>query len=229
MYDALCGRHPDYRPWHSQWLPTWFLHKRFRELFPTLEGRVLDAGCGEAPYRKFFTRASQYTGLDIEGGPAVDVVVAPNEAWPLPDAHFDVVISTQVLEFASDVELTLREIDRVLAPGGTVVVSLPFLYQQHRAPFDLHRFTTDRAEAMFPGYDKRVERQGGFGSTMAILTLNWIDSSLKRTRVTRLLKALLLPLWIPFSFAVNVIGVLVDVLDRTGAFYSNVLVVGRKP
>lgn len=42
-------------------------------------------------------------------------------------------------------------------------------------------------------------------------------------------KALLLPLWMPFCLAVNLLALAADRLDRTGAFYSNVLLVFRKP
>lgn len=196
---------------------------------PELEGHVLDVGCADAPYRPWLKRATAYTGLDVVPGPAADVVVPPDAPWPIPDEQFDAVICTQVFEFAGDFELTLREMDRVLKPGGAIVLTFPFLYHEHRGPFDLQRFTVFRAEKMFPGYDVRVERQGAFGSTTANLFLSWVELTFNRTFPTRILKALLLPLWIVLSFVVNMIGAAVDWVDRTGAFYGNVLVHARKP
>lgn len=210
-------------------MPSYFIYRSFKRLLPTLGGRVLDVGCGEKPYERWFGRVSEYVGLDVEATPAVDVVVAPDGVWPLRDGAFDVVLASQILEFCVDPDLTLREIDRVLKRGGTAVLSFPFIYHEHRAPFDRYRFTVYRAAEMFPGYDCRITRQGGFGSVMAILTLNWIEVSLNRTRTTRVLKAILLPLYIPLSFAINVAALLMDIVDRTGAFYSNAELVARKP
>jgi SAM-dependent methyltransferase len=47
------------------------------------------------------------------------------ESMPLPDASFDVVLCQLGLQFMSDKEGALREIRRVLAPGGRVLVSVP--------------------------------------------------------------------------------------------------------
>src|SRR5438132_650381 len=104
-------------------------------------------------------------GLDVIPGPAVDIVIAPDKQWPLPAEHFDVLLSSQVLEFASDLDLTLAEMNRVLKRGGTVVLTFPFIYNEHRAPLDLRRFSVYGAARMFPEYATQVERQGGIGST----------------------------------------------------------------
>lgn len=97
IYEALCGRHPNLRPWHFQWLATYYLYRRLRKILPALGGRVLDVGCGMKPYQGWFGVVQEYVGLDVVPGPVTDVVVAPDETWPLPDEYFDVVLSTQVL------------------------------------------------------------------------------------------------------------------------------------
>lgn len=228
LYEWCCGKHPSVRPWHFQWSATRALYRRLRELLPALEGHVLDVGCADAPYRPWLRRAARYTGLDVVSGAGVDVVVAPDAPWPIQSEEFDAVVCTQVFEFVGDVALMLREIDRVLKPGGTLVLTFPFLYHEHRGPFDLQRFTVHRARKMFPAYDMEVEGQGAFGTTIATLSLAWIELSLNRTRTTRIAKALLLPLWIPFCFLVNMLGSALDLADTTGSFYGNVLLLARK-
>jgi len=74
-----------------------------------------------------------------------------------------------------------------------------------------------------------LEKQGGIGSTHSILLLNWVDMSLNARLLTRLLKGFALPLWLSVSLAFNLLGVAVDKIDITGAFYNNVLLVARKP
>lgn len=229
LYDGLCGAHPHLRPWHFQWLSGHYLYASLRRLLPTLSGRVLDAGCGDKPYRDCFGVVTEYVGLDLIPGPEVDLVVSPREKWRLPDSHFDVLLASQMLEHVRDLDLTLSEMARVLKPGGVMVLTFPFIYNEHGAPYDFQRFTAHRAVGLFPHYEVvRLERQGGVGSTLVILLLNWIEHSLNATTPTRLLKAPLLPFWMLFSLIMNMGGLLVDQLDRTGAFYNNIMVVLRK-
>ena len=66
LYGALCGVPPHpLRPWHYKWLTTVDLQRDLREATARLEGRVLDVGCGEQPYRPWMTGASEYVGVDV--------------------------------------------------------------------------------------------------------------------------------------------------------------------
>lgn len=229
VYDALCGRSPHERPWHFQWLSTLHLHKRLCALLAGYGGRVLDVGCGDKPYRAWFGAVSEYVGIDVAPGPAVDIVVTQGEPWPLPDGHYDVVLSTQVIEHVDNLEFALAQITRVLKPGGLVILSFPFLYNVHGAPFDYRRFTHYGAGKLLPGYEiLHLETQGGIGSTLVILLLNWIDAALSGSAIPRILKGLLLPVFVVLSLLLNLIGLALDAIDRTASFYSNVLLVVRK-
>lgn len=229
-YSALCGIHPDLRPWHYQWLSARLLTQTFRDLLSPLSGRVLDVGCGDKPYRALFDHPAEYVGLDIAAGPKVDIVVQPGERWPLPDDHFDVLISNQVLEHVADLEFTLGEMKRVVKAGGTVVVSIPFIYNEHGSPYDFQRFTVYRARQLFAEFEElHLDKQGGIGSTIAILTLNWADMALGATKTGRFLKAPLLPFWLLFSLILNLGGLAANAIDPTESFYSNLVIVLRKP
>lgn len=228
-YDWLCGRHPRVRPWHFQWVDGVYLYRSLRRELPRLGGRVLDAGCGDTPYREWFGPVTEYVGLDLQPGPRVDVVAKPGEPWPLPGGHFDVLLCSQVLEHVEGLPLVQAEMDRVLRPGGTLVLSFPFLYNEHGVPFDFQRFTAHRAPLLFPSYEVvALERQGGIGSTIGLLLLNWVDQALNANLATRLLKGVLLPVWVPGCLIVNLLGLALDWCDHTGAFYSNVLIMLRK-
>jgi ubiquinone/menaquinone biosynthesis C-methylase UbiE len=58
-------------------------------------------------------------------GPPIDWYEAPAEAIPLPDESFDVALCGMGLQFFSDKEAGLREIQRVLVGGGRLVANLP--------------------------------------------------------------------------------------------------------
>lgn len=228
-YNVLCGKSPHERPWHFQWLSTLYLHRRLSRLLPDYGGRILDVGCGDKPYRTWFGEVSEYVGLDVVQGPKVDVVIAEGEPWPLPDNNYDTVFSTQVIEHVGNLEFTLTQMSRVLKTRGAIILSFPFLYNVHGAPYDYRRFTHYGAEKLLSGYEiVHLETQGGIGSTLVILFLNWIDTVLSSTTVAKLLKAVFLPVFIPVSLILNLFGLALDQLDRTKMFYSNVLLVARK-
>ncbi len=229
-YDALCGRHPRVRPWHFQWLAVKDLYRDLRRSLPELRGRVLDVGCGEKPYARWLSGATECVGIDVVAGRNVDVVITPGQPWPLESRSFDAVLCTQVIEHAQDLDNVLAEIHRVLAPKGLLLLTVPFAYNEHGAPGDYRRLSVHGVrELLSPRYAALVlTPQGGIGSTTGLLVLNWIEATLNRSRTSRVLKAVLLPLWLIASAAVNMGGWALDRVDHTNAFYSNVLVLARK-
>ena len=229
VYRTLCGRHPDLYPWHFQWLAIRDLNKDLKDLLPTLEGRVLDLGCGHQPYRNLFSSAESYTGCDIEHQPGVDVVIKPDAPLPFPDGSFDAVMSTQVFEHVADLGGTVGEIRRVLAPGGRLLASVPFIYPVHGAPHDYRRLSEYGASQALEGFTvEEIRREGAIGSTLSVLLLGWIDNQLGSNALLWSFKALLLPLWIPFCLLVNLAGLLLDFADRTNTCYHNLVLVARK-
>jgi SAM-dependent methyltransferase len=229
LYTALCGKHPFERPWHFQWLSTRDLKRDLRRILPTLTGRVLDLGCGSQPYRALLSQASEYVGADVEERDGLEARLVPGEPLPFADATFDAIVCTQVLEHVEDLSQILAEITRVLKPGGTLVASVPFIFQIHGAPHDYRRFTEFGITTALKGYHmEMLSRHGGAGSALAILWLNWIECSLTRGTVGWCFKALALPLWVPFCLIVNLLALAMDNMDATEAFAHNLLVVARR-
>ncbi len=230
IYSKIAGSLPNLRPWHFQWLHTYYHNRALRKLLPTLHGKVLDVGCGQKPYRNWFTNVSEYIGIDVDEQSKADILINPETSWPFPDEYFDVILSTQVLEHVKDIKITVNEIHRVLKPDGIAIFSFPFLYNEHGAPWDFRRFTVYGAINLFPDWKVIYIRPlGKIGSTLALLCLNWIDFMMNKTFITRLVKGLFFPIWLTISFIINIVGLLMDYIDVTNAFYNNVLFVVRKP
>jgi SAM-dependent methyltransferase len=106
------------------------------------ESRVLDIGAGEAPYRELFAEQT-YLTLDHEDtahSGEVDLRGAA-DAIPAEDDSFDSIVCTQVLEHVPRPEQALREFHRVLRPGGTLVATVPFAWEEHETPHDFYRYT----------------------------------------------------------------------------------------
>jgi SAM-dependent methyltransferase len=105
--------------------------------------RVLDFGCADQPYRKFFSGDVQYVGADLQGNTLAEVVIDESGCLGLGDNTMDAVLSTQVLEHVGNPALYLSESLRVLKPGGQLLLSTHGMMVLHRDPVDYWRWTSD--------------------------------------------------------------------------------------
>jgi len=229
VYDRFCGRHPKQNIMHDEWLALKDLHSDFRKIALHIKGKVLDVGCGSKPYASWFSKATQYIGIDIGENMIADCLVEENQAWPFSDSEFDSVVSFQTFEHIKNIRVVQNEIIRVHKPQGVLCLTIPFIAYEHGAPSDFRRFSKEGIKQLFPNYEIiKVIPQGRFGSTVGTLFLRWIRISMQNSKAKRLLWGLLLPAWIAFTTFINVCGWLWDKIDKTNNFYHNVLILARK-
>jgi SAM-dependent methyltransferase len=113
---------------------------------------VLDFGCGSRPYEPWFAAAgASYRGADIDG--RHEIAIAADGKLAAPDASVDVVASFQVLEHIWDLDTYLGESNRVLKPGGALLLSTHGSWFYHPHPGDYRRWTAD-------GLRREVEARG---------------------------------------------------------------------
>jgi SAM-dependent methyltransferase len=138
--DALPGLPAAYRRWRTSRLGQ-ITDRLEEELILGLVGlpagmRILDAGCGDGLLASALARAGAIvTGVDRDphmltvgqaraehAGLHLELVEGDLRALPFADAAFDVVIAVTALCFVADAERAVREMARVLRPGGRVVI-----------------------------------------------------------------------------------------------------------
>lgn len=116
--------------------------------------RLLDVGSrlADDSNRTYRTHAQKwgfdYSGLDVQAGINVDVVCEDPYRFPLADGSFDVVISGQVFEHIEYPWETIREVARVLRPGGCAIIIAPSSGPEHRYPQDCWRYYPDGMRAL---------------------------------------------------------------------------------
>jgi SAM-dependent methyltransferase len=229
FYEKICGRHPDINMLHFQYLAAYQLKAQLKPILNEFSGVCLDLGCGSQPYKAYMPNITRYIGADIIPIEGAEILIKDN-VLP-PTGEVDCVLSTQVLEHTADMSIFAQVFERV-AWGGKIVISVPFLYHAHGSPFDFRRFTKEGLRLWIESYGgikvKSVQIQGGIGSTSVILFLAWLEANTTRSAIGKTVKLLGMPIFIPFCFVCNVIGILLDKLDRTGAFYNNAIVIALK-
>ncbi|HEV2038243.1 MAG TPA: class I SAM-dependent methyltransferase [Candidatus Eremiobacteraceae bacterium] len=127
------------------YFPDWLVLRELsrdikRALATYASGRLLDVGCGEKPYAAFGSGVSEWVGFDDPSNPVADAH-GRGESMPFPDASFDTVLCTQVIEHVPEPRDVLGECSRVLRPGGTLIVTAPQYWEVHEAPHDYYRYT----------------------------------------------------------------------------------------
>jgi SAM-dependent methyltransferase len=116
-------------------------------VLPDCEGVVLDVGCGAQPYRNLLSPRASYLGIDTAeakdhfGYEMPDTIYFSGETWPLADGSADVVLCTETLEHVPDTTRFLAEMARVVRPGGSIILTVPFSARYHYIPHDYWRFT----------------------------------------------------------------------------------------
>jgi SAM-dependent methyltransferase len=132
-----------------------------------MRGAVLDVGCGEMPFRELLPQDVDYTGIDVPQADdfgmtrQAEIVAFDGVHIPFPDASFDHILCTEVLEHVEEPEALIAEMYRVLRSGGTLVATVPFSARVHHAPYDYHRFTGYRLAKLFADFTGLEIRERG--------------------------------------------------------------------
>lgn len=157
-----------------------------------VNSRVIDVGGLKSKKRGQFDLGKSdlqtiYVNLSTKYQPDVQADVA---AIPFQDEIFDVAICSELLEHVYDPKTVLCEILRVLRCGGTLLVTVPFLYRIHGDPGDYGRYTDSFWFSVLKevGFDEIVvERQGLFFSVLADFGKQYVDRiSLRKKPFSRI-------------------------------------------
>jgi len=121
--------------------------------------RLLDAGCGSQQYRQYCAHldyvSQDFAQFEVDQKASltgrtekyvygkIDLV---SNIWeiPAPDASFDAILCTEVIEHIPFPNETLAEFGRLMKPGGTLLLTAPFACLRHMDPYFHYTGFSDR-------------------------------------------------------------------------------------
>lgn len=148
--------------------PNWLVLRRRRQIFeqwiaclPGKDLAVLDIGGRIQPYRELLNgRMKRYVAIDLRSTAVVDVN-ARAEQLPFAHSEFDLVLCTQMLEYAQRPAEVVGEIRRVLKQDGFLLLSVPSLSIRD-AEEDAWRFWPASIRQLLAAFSRsEVIREGG--------------------------------------------------------------------
>jgi len=159
---------------------------------------VIDAGGGNAPYRKFI-KHDEYLILDKEDrkGTGGVIICDLNKKINLPDKKADLVIMTEVLEHLKNPQQALCEVYRILKLSGKLILTTPMVWPIHAAPNDFFRYTEYGLENLL--------READFSNFKIKASNNYFYTLLQLLNVPLRKKV-----FRPLVFVFNILGLICD-------------------
>jgi SAM-dependent methyltransferase len=167
--------------------------------------RILDAGCGSGRNMVDLARRGTVTGVELSG-PSVEkarergcgeVIEGSVLEMPFPDDSFDLAVSLDVIEHLEDDLGALRELRRVVAPGGALLVTVPaygWLWSGHdEINHHQRRYTMRSLRTVAQQAGWREDRTSYFNSLLlpVAIVLRVLDRFSRKTTESSL------DLWVP--------------------------------
>jgi 2-polyprenyl-3-methyl-5-hydroxy-6-metoxy-1,4-benzoquinol methylase len=192
-------------------LVPWYRASAMRELFwlpATDSGRLLDIGCGNGrPMQRFVAAGWTATGIDFDAdavaaarSAGLDARVGALKEQALPDAHFDVILMSHVIEHLPDPLAELIECRRILKPSGSIVIATPNAHGLGHLAFRRHWLGLDpprHLQIFTPEALTRLLAMSGFRPvqvrTHAGVAASWMVASQWRREAEALGKLAQLP------------------------------------
>jgi SAM-dependent methyltransferase len=139
-------------------------------------GRMLDVGCGQKPYAALF-RVDEHVGLEIDTPDNRAKKQADffydGEHFPFADDSFDTVFASQVFEHVFNPDQFLAEVARVLRPGGSLLLTLPFFWDEHEQPHDFARYSSFGLSHLLDQHGFKVRELHKSGADLSPVLQAW--------------------------------------------------------
>jgi len=206
------------------------LAENLAELCTSLNGKILDIGCGQKPYKKY-CQVSEYIGLELDTPENRQSKKADffydGKTMPFQSSEFDGIMLNQVLEHVFNPGEFLVETNRILKINGFILLTVPFVWDEHEQPQDFARYTYYGLKHLLNknGFEIIKHRRTNDGPELICQLIN--ASTYKIFESSSTLKNLLAA--IIFMAPFNLLGLLASwLLPRNKDLYLDNIILAKK-
>ncbi len=200
-----------------------------------IQGRTLDIGCGEKPYAHLFS-CTEYIGIDIETTEKYHEKHKTDLFYngvdlPFENNSFDSIVCFEVLEHVFEPEKIVNEMFRVLKPGGSILLTTPFIWNEHEIPYDYGRYSYFGLKDLFTKNGFIISKQkrilSGFALIITLTSLYVRDGQEKlkelfpKSKLGKVGRGLIYLIFRPIFMAFNMAAVVTQLLPKSERFYFN--------
>nr|WP_320166838.1 methyltransferase domain-containing protein [uncultured Methylophaga sp.] len=206
------------------------LSNEMKRLITHLKGTVVDVGCGTRPYEESCL-CDNYIGLEIDDGRDNSGKNAnfyyDGNVMPFENGSVDSVITSQVFEHVSDPAIFLKEINRILKLKGKLLMSVPFIWDEHEQPHDYLRYTSFGIKKTLQQYGFEIvefRRTANNFSALAQMVAGYTYKLFNSDSPYLNLLFIIL-----FISPINIIGIILSkILPNNDDFYLDNVILARK-
>jgi SAM-dependent methyltransferase len=207
------------------------LYKAVNDFSARISGKVLDVGCGTKPYQKLFLNAREYVGLELDTETNRNSKNADffydGKVFPFDAAEFDSLVVNQVFEHVFNPSEFLAELNRVVRLEGMLLLTVPFVWDEHEQPYDYARYSSFGLKAVLAasGFEVVEARKTSADIAVVFQLINAYLFKLTVTKSTLLNVMVCFFLMAPF----NIVGALMaKILPGNDDLYLDNVVIAKK-
>lgn len=121
-----------------------------------MNGKMLDFGCESKPYKDLFY-VDEYIDLYYD-----------EKHIHLDNGSIDCIFTSEVFEHIFNIDEIIKELNRVLKKEGKILITTPFVWDEHEKPYDFARYTSFRIRYLL--------EQNGFKVISMKKTNNYVET-----------------------------------------------------
>ena len=201
------------------------LYKDLSKLAPKLQGKLLDIGCGEKPYKNLCKNTDEYVGLEIDRNNKYADEFYDGENIPFDDKSFDSIMSNQMIMYVANPDKLLKEMNRIIKIDGMFLVSTPFLGYLTSSNDSVRYSLTGLKNILHENGFKAIECKesaNGVEAVFHLINIYFLHFSIKNRYFRKVFSLI-------FTIPINIVGlVLSKLLPRDNNLYLNNIILAKK-
>lgn len=206
------------------------LISEIRKLSNKITGDVIDVGCGEKPYESLF-KFNKYIGLEHystenRSAKKPDFFYDGNK-FPFKNNEFDSAICNQVLEHVFNPDEFILEINRVIKKNGYLLMTVPFVWDEHEQPYDYARYSSFGVRYILEKSGFKIitirKSVNGVGVIFQLVNAYIFKKTRFKLKIFRILAMLLL------MAPINFLGIILNkILPKNDDLYLDNIILAKK-